>query len=212
MSDVHTVVLATRNAGKVREMADALAAFGLTVLGLESFPQVGEIEESGVAFEENALLKACAVAESTGHIAVADDSGLEVDALHGAPGVYSARYADDWEFLPGETRDQRNNRKLLHALRHVPASRRGARFVCAMAVRVPGGGQMAVRGVWEGRILDEPRGGNGFGFDPLFLDERTGRAAAELTRDEKNARSHRGAALAALLAAWPRFMAKQSHD
>lgn len=208
----HTVVLATRNAGKVRELADALAASGFTVLGLEDFPELEDIPETGTTFEENALLKARAAAETTGRTAVADDSGLEVDALRGEPGVRSARYADDWELLPGETRDQRNNRKLLHALRAVPDPLRRARFVCAMAACLPGGGQMTVRGAWEGRILKEPRGGGGFGFDPLFHDEDAARAAAEMTREEKHARSHRGKALAALLAAWPDFMAEQTRD
>lgn len=203
-----TIVLATRNAGKVRELADALAAFGLGVLGLDAFPQIGEIDETGETFEENALLKARTVAEATGHIAVADDSGLEVDALGGDPGVHSARYGDDWELLPGETRDQRNNRKILAAMKDVPENKRHIRFVSCMAACKPGGAETVVRGTWEGRLLSAPQGSNGFGYDPLFLDESIGRSAADLTRDEKNARSHRGNALRALLAAWPDFMAK----
>ena len=203
-----TIVLATRNAGKVRELADALAAYGLTVLGLDAFPEIGEIDETGLTFEENALLKARTVAEATGRIAVADDSGLEVDALDGDPGVHSARYGNDWPLLPGETKDQRNNRKILDAMKAVPEAQRRIRFVSCMAACKPGGAETVVRGTWEGRLLTAPRGDNGFGYDPLFWDEHIGRAAAELTRDEKNARSHRGNALRALLAAWPEFMAK----
>ena len=201
------IVLATRNAGKVRELAENLAAYGLVVLGLDAFPQVGEVEETGTTFEENALLKARAVAEATGLIAVADDSGLEVDALGGAPGVYSARYGTDWALLPGETQDQCNIRKLRHALRDTPEEARGGRFVCCMAVCKPGGGQLVVRGTWEGRLLAEPRGSNGFGYDPLFWDQERGCTAAQMTREEKNARSHRGNALRQLLAEWPAFMA-----
>lgn len=207
-TDKNTIVLATRNAGKVRELAQELVAHGLTVLGLDAFPHVGEVEETGTTFEENALLKARTVAELTGLTAVADDSGLEVDALNGAPGVYSARYGADWEFLPGETKDQRNNRKLLHALKDLsaaPGNQRGARFVCTMAACKPDGTHIIVRGTWEGRILEAPRGENGFGFDPLFWDESAGRAAAELTKDEKNARSHRGKAVRALLEQWGDF-------
>lgn len=201
----NTVVLATRNAGKIRELAEPMAAFGLRVLGLEAFPALGDIEETGTTFEENALLKARTVAEATGLVAVADDSGLEVDALNGAPGIYSARYGGDLPLLEGETRDQRNNRKLRAALADVPEERRTARFVSTMAACKPGGAELVVRGVWEGRLLREPRGENGFGYDPLFWDPEINRAAAELTRDEKNARSHRGKALRQLLAAWPEF-------
>ena len=204
-SDKNTIVLATRNAGKVRELAQVLAAHGLTVLGLDAFPHVPDVEETGTTFEENALLKARTVAELTGLTAVADDSGVEVDALQGAPGVYSARYGADWDLLPGETKDQRNNRKLRHALRDVPTEQRGGRFVCTMAACKPDGTHIVVRGTWEGRMLEESRGDNGFGYDPLFWDEELGRTAAELTRDEKNARSHRGKAVRALLERWTDF-------
>ena len=175
------IVLATHNAGKVRELADPLSQFGVEVLGLEFFPTIGEIDETGTTFEENACIKAREVARLTGLISIADDSGLEVDALDGRPGVYSARYSDDWESLPGESRDVRNIRKLLHELANV-------------------------RGVWDGRLLTAPRGENGFGYDPVFFDAIVGKTAAELTRDEKNARSHRGNALRALLAKWQGFM------
>lgn len=200
------VVLATRNAGKIAELAGPLSAFGVTVVGLDAFPGIGEIEENGATFEENALIKARAVTRATGLTAIADDSGLMVDALGGAPGVYSARYSDDLEMLPGENRDRRNIRKLLAALADVPEGRRGCRFVTAMAAVRPDGRELTVRGEWPGTLLASPRGENGFGYDPVFFDAETGRTAAELTREEKTARSHRGRAAAALLARWADFM------
>lgn len=200
------VVLATRNAGKIAELAGLLSAFGVELVGLDAFPEIGEIVEDGATFEENALIKARAVAEATGLPAIADDSGLMVDALAGAPGVYSARYADDWEMLPGENRDRRNIRKLLDALKNVPADKRGGRFVTVMAAVRPDGRELAVRGEWPGTLLESPRGSNGFGYDPIFFDADIGRAAAELTREEKTARSHRGRAAAALLGRWRDFM------
>lgn len=206
MAKCDKVVLATSNAGKVRELAEPLAALGVEVLGLDSFPEIGDIVEDGDSFEANARIKARVVAAHTGLVSIADDSGLEADALHGAPGIHSARYADDWEFLAGESRDARNIRKLLHVLRDVPEAERGCRFVCCMAVVFPpslGGREWTVRGAWEGCLLTAPRGENGFGYDPVFWDPELGRSAAELTREEKMGRSHRGRALGALLAAWP---------
>lgn len=200
------IVLATHNAGKVRELADPLTEFGVEVLGLSSFPEIGEIEETGTTFEENALIKARAVAALTGLVSVADDSGLEVDALSKAPGVYSARYSDDWQSQPGESRDARNIRKLLHEMANVPADKRGCRFVSCMAAVRPDGKELVVRGTWEGQLLESRRGDNGFGYDPVFFDKLIGKTAAELTRDEKNSRSHRGNALRALLARWTEFM------
>lgn len=200
------IVLATHNAGKVRELADPLARFGVEVLSLEAFPHIGEIEETGVTFEENACIKAREVARLTGLVSIADDSGLEVDALDGKPGVYSARYSDDWQSLPDESRDDRNIRKLLHELEDVPENKRGCRFVSCMACVRPDGAKMVVRGNWEGTLLHAPRGQNGFGYDPVFFDKDIQKTAAELTRDEKNARSHRGNALRALLAKWQSFM------
>ena len=203
-----TIVLATHNAGKIRELGTMMAAHNLTVVGADAFPDVPDVEETGVTFEENALLKARSVAESTGLVAVADDSGVEVDALQGAPGVYSARYSNDWPPRPDESQDTRNIRKLLHVLRDVPQGKRTGRFVCAMAVCTPAGQHMTVRGTWEGVILDAPRGQNGFGYDPVFFDPTAGKTAAELTQEEKNARSHRGKALRLLLDGWTAFMAR----
>ena len=200
------IVLATQNAGKIRELAEPLTQSGVEVLGLSSYPEIGEIEETGTTFEENALIKARAVAAHTGLVSVADDSGLEVDALDGAPGVYSARYSDDWESLPDESRDARNIRKLLHAMTAVPAEKRTCRFVCCMAAVKPNGEELVVRGTWDGTLLESRRGDNGFGYDPVFFDASSGKSAAQLTRDEKNARSHRGNALRALLARWAEFV------
>ncbi len=200
-----TIVLATRNKGKIAELEHMLAGYGLTVLGLDAFPDIEEIEEDGVTFEENSLKKARTVAQLTGHIAVADDSGLEVDALGGAPGVYSARYSDDRPDLPGPSADDRNNQKLLEALAPVQDAKRTGRFRCVMSACAPDGTHIVAEGAWEGRIARDFRGDNGFGYDPLFIDPEDGRHSAELPKDEKNRRSHRGKALRALLAQWPDF-------
>ncbi|MBR4423806.1 MAG: RdgB/HAM1 family non-canonical purine NTP pyrophosphatase [Mailhella sp.] len=194
---MQTVILATRNQGKVRELRSFLSAFGFDVQPLpDDFP---DIEETGSTFAENALLKAHAVAESLGLPAIADDSGLEVDALGGAPGVYSARYGDDIPLLEGESRDGRNNRKLLAQMEGVEDGMRGARFRCCMAFVQPGEDDIVARGSWEGRILRRPSGSNGFGYDPLFLDPELGMTGADMTREQKSARSHRGKAVRSLL-------------
>jgi XTP/dITP diphosphohydrolase len=199
-----TVVLATRNKGKIAELEALLAGFGLHVVGLGAFPDLGEIEETGATFAENARLKASTVAQATGLVALADDSGLAVDALSGAPGVYSARYAGQ------NATDATNNAKLLAALAGVPEAQRGCRFVSVVAAIAPSGAESLAEGRWEGRVLHAQRGQGGFGYDPLFLDPELGRAAAELSPQEKNARSHRGQALRALLQDWPAFWAKAS--
>lgn len=197
-----TLILATRNQGKVRELREPLARFGFDVQSLpEDFP---EVPETGSTFEENALIKAHAVADALGVPAVADDSGIEVDALGGAPGVYSARYSLDWPEVEGESTDQRNNRKLLAGLEGVPAEKRTARFRCCMAMVYPSSwkdrpADLVVSGAWEGSIAFALSGSNGFGYDPLFIDPASGRTGAELSREEKMARSHRGKALARLL-------------
>ena len=198
MTTPRTLILATRNQGKVRELRDPLARFGFDVQSLpEDFP---EIEENGTTFEENALIKARAVSEALGVAAAADDSGLEVDALGGAPGVYSARYSEDWPAVEGESKDERNNRKLLAELEGVPAEKRTARFRCCMALVIPGGEEIVVSGAWEGSIGFKRAGANGFGYDPLFIDPELELTGAELTREAKMVRSHRGKALARLLA------------
>jgi XTP/dITP diphosphohydrolase len=191
-------VLASGNRGKLREYAELLAPARLqlepqSAFGIDSPP------ENGSTFIDNALLKARHAAAHAGLPALADDSGLEVDALGGAPGVHSARYASDTGEGAG---DAANIAKLLRALAAVPEGQRTARFRCAIAF-VRGADDPAPRiaqGVWEGRILMTPRGDGGFGYDPVFLDVASGRSVAELTPAEKNARSHRGQALRALLA------------
>lgn len=200
------IVLATTNAGKIRELAEPLSRFGMEVVGLDAFPDLGDIEENGQTFEENALIKARTVCLYTGLVTIADDSGLEVAALQGAPGVHSARYSDDWHTHDGETRDARNIRKLLHEMAKVPENQRQARFVTCMAAVKPDGKELVVHGVWNGRILTSPLGDNGFGYDPVFFDDSINKSAALLTRDEKNERSHRGNALRALLKEWETFM------
>ena len=203
------ICAATGNAGKLRELRRILEAQGHEVVSQKELGITIEPDETGTTFEENALIKARTVAAETGLVSIADDSGLEVDALDGAPGIHSARYGNDWELLPGENRDDRNIRKLLHALRQVPDAQRSGRFVCCMAAVRPaclGGGELVVRGTWDGRLLTARRGSNGFGYDPVFLDPHLGRSAAELSREEKLARSHRGQALRALLARWEAFM------
>ena len=199
---MHAVVLATRNRGKIAELSKLLEGFHLEVRGLDAFPEVGEVPETGDTFAANALQKASTVAGLTGLVAVADDSGLVVDALGGAPGVYSARYAGE------KAGDAANNAKLLAALAGVPAGRRQARFRCVMAAAAPNGETLLAEGAWEGEIALALTGEGGFGYDPLFFDPALGRTAAQLDREEKNAVSHRGRALRALLAAWPPFWAR----
>lgn len=199
-----TLVLATRNSGKIKELEALLSGSGFAVLGLAAFPDIGEIEETGTTFAENALLKARAVAQATGLVALADDSGLAVDALSDAPGVYSARFSGQ-----GAT-DEKNNLKLLDALTDVPEADRSCRFISVVAACAPNGAQLLAEGRWEGRVLPTPRGTGGFGYDPLFLDLELGKSAAELAPAEKNARSHRGRALRALLAHWPDFWVRAS--
>jgi XTP/dITP diphosphohydrolase len=190
-------VLASGNTGKLRELAAILAPLGYELvtqssLGIETPP------ETGVTFAENALLKARHVARLSGLPALADDSGIEVDALGGRPGVYSARYAGE-----GAT-DLANLQKLLDELRGVPPERRSARYQCVIAfVRtVDDAMPLVAHGSWEGRILTQPRGTGGFGYDPIFLPagQPAGleASAAELSAEEKNARSHRGEAIRAL--------------
>jgi XTP/dITP diphosphohydrolase len=198
------IVLATGNAGKIAEFSAMLQEImpDLTVRGLRDFPDIGEIEETGTTFEENSRIKAETVARLTGHVAVADDSGLEVDALDGRPGVHSARYSG-----PGAT-DERNYRKLLEALKDVPQEKRTARFVCVITAFAPTGESLVTRGAWEGRIATAPRGDNGFGYDPIFFDPAAGMTSAQMDQAMKNSRSHRGKALHSLLEQWPLFWNK----
>lgn len=184
-----TIVVGTSNRGKVAEIAAALAALPVEVLSLEAFPDVPEAEENGDTFAANAVMKATHYALHTGRPCLADDSGLEVDALGGAPGVYSARYAG-----PGGG-DEACNAKLLAALADVPAEGRTARFRCVLAYVDPEGALLTAEGTCEGVILAAPRGTGGFGYDPLFHFPAAGKTLAEMTVAEKNAVSHRGQAV-----------------
>jgi XTP/dITP diphosphohydrolase len=190
------LVLATGNAGKLREMRAILAPWDVDVRPQSEFTDE-TADETGLSFVENAILKARFAAQAAGLPAIADDSGLEVDALHGAPGIYSARYAG-----PGAD-DAANNGRLLAELDAVPDAARAARYRCAMVfLRWPLDPAPLVRQAsWEGRIARVPRGGGGFGYDPLFLVGEGERTAAELDPSHKNEVSHRGQALRALVAA-----------
>lgn len=189
------VVLASSNPGKLAELRALLEPAGMHVVSQGAFG-IEPPEENGLTFVENALIKARAACAATGLPALADDSGVVVDALGGAPGVRSARYAGD------SASDADNVARLLEALSDIETPDRGAAFVCALVYL--GHAQdpcpIVCEGVWRGRILDAPRGGGGFGYDPVFFVESLGRTAAELSRAEKNAVSHRGLALAQLLA------------
>jgi XTP/dITP diphosphohydrolase len=186
-------VVATRNRGKLREIVALLAGLPFTLRTIDELAPDAELREDGDTFEANALAKARQAARATGLPAIADDSGLEVAALAGEPGVFSARYAG----LPSD--DGRNNAKLLQALRDVPAGRRGARFRCVAVFVDAGRGVEIVRtGECAGEILEAPRGDLGFGYDPLFLVPALGRTMAELPLAEKNNLSHRAAAFRAL--------------
>ena len=191
-----TIVLASGNAGKVREIRELLAEFDTDVRPQSEF-SVPEVEETGLTFVENALIKARNAARYTGLPALADDSGLEVDVLNGAPGIYSSRYAG------AGTNDRANLEKLLVDLEGVPDERRSARFQCLVVYlrheRDPT--PLICQGTWEGRILNAPRGTGGFGYDPVFFVPTENRASAELPPELKNRLSHRGQALRALLAA-----------
>jgi len=197
-----TVVLATRNKGKIAELRALLAGLGPQVVGLAEFPDIGEIPETGTTFLENARIKARAVCQATGLVSLADDSGLCVDALDGAPGVYSARYSGE------DATDAANNAKLLAALADVPEARRTCRFVSVVVAVAPDGRELTAEGVWEGRVTTSPAGQGGFGYDPLFFDPTAGLTAAELSPEAKNARSHRGKALANLVKNWAEFWKK----
>ncbi len=188
------VVLASNNRGKVREFGELLAHFHLEVVPQSEF-QVPEAEETGLSFVENAILKARNAAARAGLPAIADDSGIEVDALHGAPGIRSARFAGP------EASDQDNLDKLLAELEDVPEELRSARFQCLVVYleHAEDPTPIICQGTWEGRITRAPRGDNGFGYDPVFLVPGHHRTAAELPAETKNAISHRGQALRRLV-------------
>lgn len=182
-------IIATHNPGKVKEFKDILAPKGYDVKSLADIGFLEEIEETGHTFEENAVLKTEAVAKAVNKMVIADDSGLSVDNLGGSPGVYSARYA-------GEQKDDAANiNKVLQELKGIEKEQRTARFRCALAVSIPGKETKTVEGHVEGYIAEEPKGENGFGYDPIFIVKDKDKTMAELTSDEKNKISHRANAL-----------------
>lgn len=188
------IVFATGNAGKLREIKEILGDLELEIVSMKDAGIQTEIEENGSTYEENALIKARAVAAfaQAGDIVMADDSGLEIDYLNCEPGIYSARY------LGEDTSYRVKNQNLIERLAGVPDEKRTARFVCAIAAVLPDGRELTSRGVIEGRIGYEEKGTGGFGYDPIFQVPELGKSTAELTEDEKNAVSHRGRALRAM--------------
>ena len=193
------VVIATKNKGKAKDFEALFQPLGFEVVTMFDVAPDMEIEETGTTFEENAVLKAETLAKELNMIVIADDSGLAVDALDGAPGVYSARYAGDHD-------DEANIVKVLEKLAGVPEEKRTARFMCALAIAGPEMDTTTVFGTCEGIILEEKRGTNGFGYDPIFFVPQQGRAMAELTPEEKGAISHRGNAIRNLAQALPTLL------
>ncbi|CCK74248.1 MAG: RdgB/HAM1 family non-canonical purine NTP pyrophosphatase [Oleispira antarctica] len=197
---IEKLVLASGNQGKLREFSQLFANKNIQVIPQSEFDTI-EAEETGLSFVENAILKARNACKFSGLPALADDSGLEVDALKGAPGIYSARYAADEH---GQTSDEANYLKLLDALQGVPTEQRTARFQCVLVYMrhehdpTP----QVFQGHWEGQILAEPSGVEGFGYDPVFLVPSENCSSAELSKDKKNALSHRGQAIQELLKNW----------
>lgn len=200
------LLLATRNAKKLTELRRILAVSdlgGVQVIGLDDVPPFPQAPETAATFEGNALAKARDAAAATGLVTVADDSGLEVDALNGMPGVLSAR----WAGRHGD--DAVNLQLILDQLNDVPDDRRGAAFVCAAALVVPDATQKVVRAHWRGTLTRMARGSNGFGYDPIFVPDGERRTSAELDATEKDAVSHRGQAMRALLPALRKLLADQ---
>jgi len=194
------VVIATRNSGKLREIRAILAPLELKILSLRDFPEIPEIIEDGQTFEENAVKKAAAVARQTGRMAIADDSGLAVDALQGRPGVFSSRYAGE------RATDAERYQKLLKEMTGTPQGKRGASFICAIAVASPKGKTESVEGQCRGEIAFAPKGSHGFGYDPVFYLPERGKTMAELEPEVKNRISHRAQALEKLKQVLPKFL------
>lgn len=190
------ILIATSNPGKLRDFAGAAAMHGIEIAGIPNFSSLPTVVEDGLTFEENARKKAEGYSRYVpGEIVVADDSGLEVDALGGAPGVHSARYAAEAPHLAdANTDDEANNARVLRELKDVPQQKRTGRFVCVLGAARDGKTLATFRGTAEGVILDAPRGTNGFGYDPLFYFPQIEKTFAELSAEEKSKYSHRGAA------------------
>ncbi|MDD3746198.1 MAG: XTP/dITP diphosphatase [Anaerostipes sp.] len=183
------LIFATGNANKMREIREILGDSEYEIVSMKEAGIDVDIVEDGTTFEENATIKAKTIMEMTGQLTLADDSGLEIDALNGEPGIYSARY------LGENTSYDIKNQTILDRLKDVPEEKRGARFVCAIAAAFPNGQIRTTRGIMEGIIGYEIKGENGFGYDPIFYLPKIEKYSAELSSDEKNALSHRGAAL-----------------
>jgi len=196
-----TVLIATSNAGKLRDFSGAASAHGITIAGIPGFASLPTVVEDGATFEANARKKAEEYSRAVpGELVLADDSGIEIDALGGAPGVHSARYAADEPHAAGNnTDDEANNAKVLRKLRNVPTRKRTGRFLCVIAAARDGQTLETFRGTAEGVILNAPQGKNGFGYDPLFYFPQIKKTFAELTAEEKSQYSHRGAAFRAFL-------------
>ena len=191
----HKLLLATRNQGKIvefRRILDAVAPGAIDLVGLDQFPNLHDVDETGKTFEENALLKAREMSEATGLPAIADDSGLCVDALNGDPGIFSARWAGS------HGNDRANLEKVLEQLKDVPDSERGAYFICVAALYLPDGRTFCEEGRFYGAILNAPVGENGFGYDPIFQPQGLDISSAQMSSEEKDAVSHRGKALRAM--------------
>lgn len=191
----HKLLLATRNQGKIvefRRILDAIAPGEIELVGLDQFPDLHDVDETGSTFEENALLKAREMSEATGLPAIADDSGLCVDALNGDPGIFSARWAGE------HGNDRANLEKVLHQLKDIPDSKRTGYFICVAALYLPDGRTHVEEGRFLGTVLHSPVGENGFGYDPIFQPEGLSISSAQMSSEEKDAASHRGKALRAI--------------
>lgn len=184
-----TIIIATNNKGKAKEFEALFNDYGYAIKTLQDYPEIGDVPETGETFAENALQKATAISELMDTIVLADDSGLEVDALGGKPGIYSARFAGE------HGNDKKNNEKLLEELENVPKEKRTANFHCTLVLVGPGKEPLFVDGNVDGYILHEPRGNYGFGYDPLFYLPEYDKAMAELPQEEKNKISHRARAI-----------------
>jgi len=189
---MNELLIATSNKGKLAEIKELLKDVVLTFYSIEDFPDIPQVQEDGVTFEENAMKKGLSAARATGKPVIADDSGLEVECLGGKPGVLSARYAGE------SATDAANNEKLLREIAHIPQELRKATFRCVIALCLPNGSFRTFTGFLKGLLLNGPRGDGGFGYDPLFLVPEYGRTLAELPLEVKNSISHRGKALAEL--------------
>lgn len=200
-------VLATHNPGKVEEFNNLFKEYGVTFTGLHELG-IPDIPETGTTYEENARIKAKAVSEITGAIVVADDSGIEIEALGNKPGVFSARYSDDIPAIGDESRDQKNIRKTIDQFKKLGIHSSPAKYVSCLVAMKPNGEELVVYGFWDGTIIDTPKGTSGFGYDPIFLAPETGKTSSEMTLEEKKSLTHRSKALKELMEKWNDFITK----